>query len=117
MDSTNVASGLQLLIQDLQSSCGLLEAERCCWHCWGDAGEGSVSSAPLLPTPGIRARRDGVFAKRVGDSAGSPAAGSGLFCVRIPAQRVPVLPRGAATAAAGGLRASRSRRLGCCGST
>lgn len=82
-----------------------------------DAGEGSVSSAPLLPTPGIRARRDGVFAKRVGDSAGSPAAGSGLFCVRIPAQRVPVLPRGAATAAAGGLRASRSRRLGCCGST
>lgn len=82
-----------------------------------DAGEGSVSSAPLLPTPGIRARRDGVFAKRVGDSAGSPAAGSGLFCVRIPAQRVPVLPLGAATAAAGGLRASRSRRLGCCGST
>lgn len=82
-----------------------------------DAEEGSVSSAPLLPTPGIRARRDGVFAKRIGDSAGSLSAGSGLFCVRIPAQRVPVLPLGAATAAAGGLRASRSRRLGCCGST
>lgn len=113
MDSINVASGLQLLIQDLQSSCGLLEATEVLLALLGlprvMPGRGSVSSAPLLPTPGIRARRNRVFAKRVGDSAGSLAASLGLFCVRIPAQRVLVLPLGAATAAAGGLRASRSR--------